>query len=259
MSHNRVLGSLVLLIIGLCPSLALGQQSTQTNLVSNTGAAPVTHRTCGTPGDSCTDRRHRGGSRTTPLGTSTLYDVSTTPVTIRPLVVTVPDVQETGAGYADGGAVQRQYDRLSPRAPGKPAVFIFVTEDGSISGWNPGVNATAAVITVPANPAKESKHQMNAVYKSATIAREIGGRKFLSLPISTAVTSKSSIRRSLACASPKNYSTTTPCRAGLRRSTFKGSVRTSMSLTQNRTRTSTTTSPAPDLGMWTCSVQLASC
>ena len=27
-------------------------------------------------------------------------------------------------------------------ATGKPALFMFVTEDGTISGWNPGVNAT---------------------------------------------------------------------------------------------------------------------
>jgi hypothetical protein len=25
-------------------------------------------------------------------------------------------------------------------APGKPALFIFVTEDGTVQGWNPGVS-----------------------------------------------------------------------------------------------------------------------
>jgi uncharacterized protein (TIGR03118 family) len=33
-------------------------------------------------------------------------------------------------------------------APGKPAVFMFVTEDGTLSGWNPGANPTKAMIAV---------------------------------------------------------------------------------------------------------------
>jgi hypothetical protein len=30
-------------------------------------------------------------------------------------------------------------------APGKPALFLFATEDGTIQGWNPSVNATTAI------------------------------------------------------------------------------------------------------------------
>lgn len=33
-------------------------------------------------------------------------------------------------------------------APGKSAIFLFATQDGTISGWNPGVNPTKAVIAV---------------------------------------------------------------------------------------------------------------
>jgi uncharacterized protein (TIGR03118 family) len=61
-------------------------------------------------------------------------------------------------------------------APGKPAVFIFVTEDGTISGWNPGVNLTTAVIKID-NSEKPDKAN-GAVYKGATIA-EIHGKKFI--------------------------------------------------------------------------------
>lgn len=43
-----------------------------------------------------------------------------------------------------------------------PAIFIFVTEDGTISGWNPGVNAATAVIKV--------NHAGQAVYKGVAIA-----------------------------------------------------------------------------------------
>jgi uncharacterized protein (TIGR03118 family) len=94
---------------------------------------------------------------------------------IRPLVVTVPNAP-TGTSPGKPTAVLfngSTTDFLLPN--GKPAAFIFVTEDGTISGWNSG---TAAVIKVPADPNKVSKHQQDAVYKGATIA-EIGGRKFL--------------------------------------------------------------------------------
>ncbi len=61
-------------------------------------------------------------------------------------------------------------------APNQPAVFIWVTEDGTVQGWNPGVNATTAIIKVDNSqvPNKEN----GAVYKGATIV-EIDGKEFL--------------------------------------------------------------------------------
>src|SRR6478672_8709089 len=59
-------------------------------------------------------------------------------------------------------------------SPGKQAVFMFVTEDGTVSPWNPAVNATNAVIEVD-NSQKPSARQ-GAVYKGATIA-EVDGKK----------------------------------------------------------------------------------
>jgi uncharacterized protein (TIGR03118 family) len=54
--------------------------------------------------------------------------------------------------------------------PGKPAIFIFATEDGTISGWNPDIDPKHAVLKVNNSPA--------AVYKGATIA-EVNGKRFL--------------------------------------------------------------------------------
>jgi hypothetical protein len=54
-------------------------------------------------------------------------------------------------------------------APGAPARFLFVTEDGTISGWNPLVDPTHAVIKAM-NP--------DAVYKGAAIVFG-GGKWFL--------------------------------------------------------------------------------
>src|SRR5689334_24117132 len=144
MSHKRVLGTLVLLISGLCPAVAFGQHYTQTNLVSNTGAAPV-------PDSNLRNAWGLVHGPSTPwwisnnfTGTSTLYDVSTTPTTIRPTVVTVPPAPGN-QGLGKPTAVMFNGSTTDfLLAPGKPAIFIWVTEDGSISGWNPTVNATTA-------------------------------------------------------------------------------------------------------------------
>jgi uncharacterized protein (TIGR03118 family) len=54
--------------------------------------------------------------------------------------------------------------------PGKPAVFLFATEDGTISGWNPGVNPTAAVVKVD-NSAQGAIYKGLAIAKSGSIIR----------------------------------------------------------------------------------------
>jgi len=79
-------------------------------------------------------------------GLSTLYDGSGNK---QALIVTIPTgdptVSPTGTPTGtifNGSSV----DFLL--APSMPALFLFVTEDGTISGWNPGVNPTTAVIEV---------------------------------------------------------------------------------------------------------------
>ena len=46
--------------------------------------------------------------------------------------------------------------------PGQKAIFLFATEDGTISGWNPNVNPSAAVVKV--------KHAATAIYKGLALA-----------------------------------------------------------------------------------------
>ena len=64
---------------------------------------------------------------------------------------------------------------LLPGTPKTQAIFMFSTEDGTISGWNPGVNVTNAVLKVD-NSDKGSPH--SAVYKGMTTG-EIKGQKVL--------------------------------------------------------------------------------
>lgn len=89
-------------------------------------------------------------------GVATLYDGTGA---IVPLVVTIPAAvpgqKGTPTGTIFNGSQSFQI------APGKPALFLFATEDGTISGWNPTVNPTSAVVMVK---------KPNAVYKGFTMA-----------------------------------------------------------------------------------------
>jgi uncharacterized protein (TIGR03118 family) len=61
-------------------------------------------------------------------------------------------------------------------APRKPALFIFVTEDGTVQGWSPEVNHASAVIVADHSQIPDAAN--GAVYKGSTIA-EIDGHKFI--------------------------------------------------------------------------------
>lgn len=81
-------------------------------------------------------------------GLSTVYDANGT---IVPLVVTVPSAT-TGVGTPTG-IVANTTKGFVVTQNGKsgPAAFIFDTLDGTISGWNSGVNGSTAVIAVNNN------------------------------------------------------------------------------------------------------------
>jgi uncharacterized protein (TIGR03118 family) len=189
--------------LSLFPTLALAQHYQQTNLVSN---VPVT------PAASVTDPNLQNAwglvhGPTTPWwisnnagGTSTLYNTSglnpENPAgqTPAPVLVPVTIVALNAPGGAPGNGVKIPNAPSQPApgsptsvmyngsttdfllAPGKPAVFLFVTEDGTIQGWNSGVNPTTAVIEVD-NSQVPNKNN-GAVYKGATIA-EIGGSEYI--------------------------------------------------------------------------------
>jgi uncharacterized protein (TIGR03118 family) len=78
-------------------------------------------------------------------GKATLY---TGTGTIAQLVVTIPsgNPEKNPTGTPTGQVFNGTTD--FELAPTKPAVFIFATEDGTISAWNPGVAPTTAVIKV---------------------------------------------------------------------------------------------------------------
>jgi uncharacterized protein (TIGR03118 family) len=93
------------------------------------------------------------------MGVSTLYTGTGTAV---PLVVTIPPADASGGNTGTPTGQVFNGTTGFELAPTKPAVFIFVTEDGTVSGWNPGVNPTNAVIKVNTKSA--------SVFKGAAMA-----------------------------------------------------------------------------------------
>jgi len=85
------------------------------------------------------------------------------------LVVTIPSANGTDTGTPSGTVFNGTSD--FQLTSGNPALFLFVTEDGTMSGWNPGVNQTNAIITV-------NNSASGAVYKGMALA-SAGGTNYL--------------------------------------------------------------------------------
>jgi uncharacterized protein (TIGR03118 family) len=131
-------------------------------------------------------------------GVSTLYNVpgtGGTPVSINPLVVSIPTPGDpfgasgtpTGTVFNIDGGKAGGFQVSGVDKTGKPitasAVFLFATEDGTLVGWNPGVNpagfdpkkaGTYGIIAVDnsGNNFTQSNPdlQTGAVYKGLSIA-----------------------------------------------------------------------------------------
>jgi uncharacterized protein (TIGR03118 family) len=81
-------------------------------------------------------------------GLSTLYDATGVK---QGLVVTIPAASGSGQGTPTGQVYNGTPDFVVKQGTlSGPALFLFATADGTISGWSPSVSATAAVIGVTA-------------------------------------------------------------------------------------------------------------
>jgi uncharacterized protein (TIGR03118 family) len=93
-----------------------------------------------------------------------------------------PGTQSAPTGVVfNGSPTDFILDKGTPA--GKQAIFIFATEDGTISGWNPGANVAKGAKPPSINAVLEVDNSDNgstngAVYKGATSA-EVGGKRFL--------------------------------------------------------------------------------
>ncbi len=171
----------LLMVLGaacmLLPGTISAQHYKQTNLVSDVaGAAAIQD-------PSLVNAWGLSRSSTSPwwvsnngTGTSTLYTGAGAIIPINGNgIVTIPPPNGSPAGTAatpTGTVFNGSSDFVLPAPNSKPAVFIFVTEDGTISGWNGGPSAVIAVD----NSDKGSGN--GAVYKGVTTA-EINGKRYL--------------------------------------------------------------------------------
>jgi uncharacterized protein (TIGR03118 family) len=162
----------------LLPAVTQAQHYKQTNLVSDLASIS-------TPNPPDPNLKNPWGLTRSPSGspfwvannnsgTSTLYTGTGAAIPINGTgTVTVPPPGfAPGTQSAPTGVVFNGSATDFLVAPGQSAHFIFVTEDGTISGWNGGQNAVLVVDN------SEKGGPNGAVYKGAT-SGEINGSKFL--------------------------------------------------------------------------------
>lgn len=167
MKKNLILPSLLLLTPCLLPA---ANNYVQHNLVSDqAGQADFTDPNLIDPWGICVSATSPFWLSDAGTGLSTLYTSIGTPN-----ATTKPAVPATSTTVAGGNPTGCVYNGTSTAfmvtAAGKTAsaTFLFVTENGSISGWSSGVNAAQAIVTV-------DNSKTGAVYKGMAIGTPTGG------------------------------------------------------------------------------------
>ena len=154
-------------LIALSATQAFAQHYTRTDLTADTAATSPTAPNLDSNLVNAWGISRSSGSpfwiSDNGTGLSTLYNGTGTAL---PLVVKIPTPGGTG-NSTPTGTVWNYSTTSFLLAPGKPSVFMFVTEDGTISGWNPGVNGTEAVIKVDRSG--------KAIYKGCALAQTKDG------------------------------------------------------------------------------------
>jgi uncharacterized protein (TIGR03118 family) len=151
--------------------VANAQHYTQVNLVANvSGVAPVTDPHLVNPWGLSRSSGSPWWVSDNVTGLSTLYNGAGA---ITPLVVTIPKANPDSKTFPSGtptGTIANASPTDFLLAAGAQADFLFATLDGTISGWNPAVKPTTAVIV-----AKTTDGSSYTGLTSATI----NGKRFL--------------------------------------------------------------------------------
>jgi len=158
----------VLACVLIWPATSFAQKYLQTILVANAAGLKAI-----TVDSNLVDPWGIARSTTSPwwvsdraAGVSTLYN-GTTGAEV-PLIVTIPHAPQSATGSPTGIVFNGSSDFAV--TPGLPAIFLFVSLDGTISGWNPTANPTMAIQKVPGST--------ESVLTGATIA-QIGNDRCL--------------------------------------------------------------------------------
>ncbi|HEY6490629.1 MAG: TIGR03118 family protein [Terracidiphilus sp.] len=175
-----------LLSVAIAGSLALSvttlthaQHYTQVNLVANTsGVAPVTDPNLINPWGLSRGSGTPWWVSDNGTGLSTLYNGVGA---INSLVVTIPKSNPASTMFPTGTPTGTIFNGSTTDfllAPGAPAVFLFATVDGTISGWNPGVGVAPGA-TPPSTIATVKVNPKNGSSYTGLTSATINGARFL--------------------------------------------------------------------------------
>ena len=161
------------LTLFLASAVAFGQHYNQTNLVSNmSGAAPVTDPDLINPWGMARSSGSPWWVSDNGTGFSTLYNGAGAKQT---LTVTIP-AAASGQKGTPTGIISNGSTTDFLLAPGKPAVFLFATIDGTIAGWNPTVGLTTGMMPPSTHAVTVVKTKDGSVYTGLTSAFINSGR-----------------------------------------------------------------------------------
>ncbi|MGA2807843.1 MAG: TIGR03118 family protein [Terracidiphilus sp.] len=141
------------LALSLAGTIAPGQHYKQTNLISSqVGAAPISDSDLVNPWGMSRSSSSPWWIADNATGLSTLYSGIGDK---EGLVVTIPAAVSGNKGTPTGAIYNGSPTDLL-LAPGKPAVFVFSTLDGTLAGWNPTVD-------VPSGGSPPSTHAVRVI------------------------------------------------------------------------------------------------
>jgi uncharacterized protein (TIGR03118 family) len=163
-------GLLALAVVLAISTSAAAQSYTQHNLVSDLpSVAPTTDRNLVNPWGIVFAPTGPFWISDNNAGVSTLYDGNGNPFPVgSPLVVMIPPpTGGSGSGTPTGIVFNGTADFVvSNGTASSQGVFLFATEDGTISGWAPSVDVTHALLAVDNSaPGGVDGFALGAVYK----------------------------------------------------------------------------------------------
>jgi uncharacterized protein (TIGR03118 family) len=160
-------------------AVCFGQHYNQTNLVSNTsGVAPVTDPQLINPWGLSRNSGSPWWVSDNATGLSTLYNGAGAK---QSLIVTIPPADPTNKNTPMGtptGTIANGSPTDFLLAPGKPAIFLFSTIDGTIAGWNPAVAVAQGAAPPSTQAVTVVKTTDGSSYTGLTSAF-IDGKRFL--------------------------------------------------------------------------------
>jgi uncharacterized protein (TIGR03118 family) len=110
---------------------------------------------------------YNGGGRPFPVGNPRVVTIPLPPGS------TAPNAAPTGIVFNDVNEKNPDDFVVSKGGKSGPSIFMFATEDGTISGWNPNVDQTHAILKVDRSAVTIGKFT-GAVYKGLAIGRSQG-------------------------------------------------------------------------------------